>query len=347
LKIALFLPNWVGDAAMSTPALRAFRNQFKNDTITGIMRPAIRQVYDGADWFDDIMVYDIRPGTVGMTRSELVRSMRTHGFDLSLLFTNSFGTALLAALGGAKRRIGYARDGRSLLLTERLPVRMKGLRPLPYPAVDSYLALAYALGCPEETYRLELSTTEHDERAADRVWKRAGFGAADRVVVCNSSGAFGAAKLWPDEYFAALAKRLADEAGCRVLFVCGPSERERIHRLVGSLDDPRITDAGSEPPSIGLTKACIRRSALLVTTDSGPRHFGAAFGIPVVALFGPTHIAWSDTHYPLEVRLQREVDCGPCQQRTCPLHHHRCMRELDVDTVFREATHLLGAWRPA
>ena len=89
--------------------------------------------------------------------------------------------------------------------------------------------------------------------------------------------------------------------------------------------------------SIGLTKACVKRSALMITTDSGPRHFAAAFGVPVLTLFGPTNIAWTRTYHPHAVHLYKPVPCGPCQKPVCPLGHHRCMTELTPDSVFRAA----------
>jgi heptosyltransferase-2 len=89
-----------------------------------------------------------------------------------------------------------------------------------------------------------------------------------------------------------------------------------------------------------LTKACVRRADLLITTDSGPRHFAAALGRPVMTLFGPTHIAWTETYYALATHLQKKVDCGPCQLRTCPLDH-RCMKLLTPAEVFDAAQQLL------
>ena len=86
----------------------------------------------------------------------------------------------------------------------------------------------------------------------------------------------------------------------------------------------------------------MERSALLVTTDSGPRHFAAAFGVPVVSLFGPTHIAWTRTHHPSAIHLQQPVPCGPCQRPVCPEGHHRCMTELTPSAVFAAASRLLG-----
>ena len=85
----------------------------------------------------------------------------------------------------------------------------------------------------------------------------------------------------------------------------------------------------------------MRRADLLITTDSGPRHFAAAFDRPVVTLFGPTHIAWTETYHPKAVHLQKEVDCGPCQLRVCPLDH-QCMHLLTPAEVFAAAAKLLG-----
>ena len=84
-----------------------------------------------------------------------------------------------------------------------------------------------------------------------------------------------------------------------------------------------------------------------MTTDSGPRHFASAFDVPVLTLFGPTHIAWTRTHHPLSLHILHPVDCGPCQQPVCPEGHHRCMRDLDPDAVYRAATRLLAMSRPS
>src|SRR4029077_1153891 len=97
--------------------------------------------------------------------------------------------------------------------------------------------------------------------------------------------------------------------------------------------------------SLGLTKACIRRSDLLITTDSGPRPFATTFNGHVVTLFGPTHIDWTKTYHPLGIDLQKKVDCGPCQLRTCPLDH-RCMKLLTPLEVFTAAQDLLARRMP-
>ena len=130
-----------------------------------------------------------------------------------------------------------------------------------------------------------------------------------------------------------------------MLVVCGPSEREPAKEIVRLADHPDVMSLAEETLRVGLTKASVKRSALLITTDSGPRHFAGAFGVPVVSLFGPTHIAWTRTYHPKALHLQQPVPCGPCQKPVCPLGHHRCMNELTPEAVFRAAVRLLGEER--
>src|SRR5262249_33085351 len=153
--------------------------------------------------------------------------------------------------------------------------------------------------------------------------------------------AFGSAKHWDTEYFAVLARDLVDRRGSGVLVLCGPAERELARRIVALARRPGVCSLADRPLSLGLTKACVRWADLLITTDSGPRHFAAAFGRPVVTLFGPTHIAWTETYYPRALHLQKRVPCGPCQLRVCPLDH-RCMTELTPAEVFAAAAGLLA-----
>ncbi len=194
--------------------------------------------------------------------------------------------------------------------------------------------------------RLEAAVTDADRRRLEHFWSRQWPGLRRRGVVClNPGGAFGAAKHWPPEYFAALARRLAAECEKCVLVLCGPGEREQARRIVADADHSAVVSIADE--GLGLTKAAIAEAELLITTDSGPRHFAAAFDVSVVTLFGPTHIRWSETFFPKAVHLQKSVPCGPCQQRTCPEGHHRCMRELHVREVFEAAVRALHPGRSA
>jgi heptosyltransferase II len=342
MRIAVFAPNLIGDTVMATPTLRALRAGYPGAEIAVVIKPHVAPTLDAAPWIDRVIAFAPNAKDPANRSAALLRTLRTGRFDLAVLMPNSFRSALMARLGGARRRVGYARGGRGLLLTDRLtpPKDARG-DFTPTPIVEYYLALARHLGCPVESVRLELFTTEADEHAADAAWNRLNLSGTQPVVCLNTGGAFGPAKSWPTGHFATLSRRLVDEAGASVLVVCGPGEREAAREIVAKAADPRVVSLADEPMSIGLTKACVKRSDLMITTDSGPRHFAAAFGVPVVSLFGPTHIAWTRTYHPHAIHLQQPVPCGPCQQGVCPLGHHRCMVELTPDSVFAAAMRLL------
>jgi heptosyltransferase-2 len=342
VKLGIFLPNWIGDVAMATPALRALRRHFgQQSRIVGIMRPYVADVLVGTPFLDDRIFFNPRSADRNLKGWRFLRALRRERFDIAVLLTNSLRTAFWAWASGAPERIGYTRDLRSWFLTHKLYAPMAGGEYAPQSTLDAYLKIAYALGCPAESPRMELATTPADEQAADEVWRRLEIPDDRPVVALNSGAAFGASKLWPTEYFATLARRIALDFGHTVLVICGPREREIAHQIATAAADARVLSLADPrlgpdfPLPIGLSKACVRRATLLVTTDSGPRHFAAAFDVPVITLFGPTHISLSETHFAKAIHLQKRVPCGPCMQTVCPLGHHQCMRDLSVDEVYQ------------
>ncbi len=351
MKIGVFIPNWVGDTAMCTPALRALRRHHGSSAeIMGVMRPYVADVLAGTPWLDETVFFDRKSSDPAHHTGAVWRYLRDRRLDAIVLMTNSFRSGAMALLSRAPARIGYARYGRGALLTHKLYHPRRRFGWLPTPAIDAYLQLAYATGCELESPRLELATLPVDEAAADRVWRKWRLPPGDQVVVLNSGSAYGAAKSWPSEYFAELARRIVGDYDLSVLVTCGPTEQDTAHKIVSLADHSRVVSLADEPLSIGLTKACIRRSRMLVTTDSGPRFFAVAFDLPVISLFGPTDVAWTRTHYAKEICLHHAVPCGPCAQRTCPLGHHDCMRSLSVDRVYaavRSQLHQPVVWQAA
>jgi heptosyltransferase-2 len=341
MNIALFLPNWIGDAVMATPAVRALRGHFHNAHLIGVVRPYIAGVLEGSPWFDELVLLDTK-GPWCRRWPAVADRLRRRAVDLAVLFSNSFRSAFVAWASRCRCRVGYARSERSWLLTTSLePVCDARGRRRPSPAILAYNRLAGAVGCPATNCRMELFTTARDEAAADAVWQGTGLTDYEEVVCLNPGAAFGSAKDWPAEYFAALARQLVDRRGSGVLVLCGPAERELARSIAAQARHAAVHSLADYALSIGLSKACVRRADLLITTDSGPRHFAAAFDRPVVTLFGPTHIAWTETYHPKAIHLQKIVDCGPCQLRVCPLDH-RCMKLLTPAEVFHAAVELLA-----
>lgn len=337
MRLGIMLPNWIGDLAMATPALRAIRKRFANFELIGFVRPYAASVLSGTHFLDRLIPWEHRgwraiPGNIRATWQ-----LRQERIDTFVLLRHSFTTALVARASGARRIVGYQRLGGSLLLTDALPMPRSGGRLIPISAVDSYLELAYELGCPPESKQLELATTPAEEAAGDAIWKELRLPAGEPVMMLNTGGAYGGAKHWPVEHGAALARRAAAELGMHVVINCGPSERSAAEEMTALANHRLVKSLAHLPPSlrgIGPSKAVIRRMKLMVSTDSGPRHLAVALGVPTIALFGPIDPAWSTNYQPGGINLRLDLPCSPCGKRTCPLLHQKCMRDLSVDLVF-------------
>ncbi|MFO0867552.1 MAG: glycosyltransferase family 9 protein [Pirellulales bacterium] len=331
--VCVFLPNWIGDVAMATPTLRALRERFPRPSrLIGIMRPYVAKVLDGTSWLDEHVLYDRHSRKPELAPRAVIQQLSVQRPDVAVLLTNSLASAWIAWRVGARQRIGFARNLRGLLLTERRYMPRNGWRRRPWSAVDQYLTLAEAAGCTIRSRQLELATLPADEAGGERVWQQLGL-EGRRVIAVNSGAATAAAKMWPTARVEELCRRLVLEPDTAVLLLCGPQERESVAALCQRIAHPRVTSMADQDLSLGVSKSVIRRSHLMVSTDSGPRHMAAAFGVPTVAIFGSIAPAWSINYHPAEIRLSRELPCGPCGRKQCPLGHARCIGDITADEV--------------
>jgi len=333
MHCAVLLPNWIGDAVMATPTLRALRRYLgPGARLTGIMRPVIAHLLAGTRWLDETLLYDrhARRGELGSWA--LIRALRNRRLDALILLPNSLSSGFVGWLSGAQRRIGYGHGGRALLLTDAL--RPPGIHDSPGPLIDRYLELAYTFGCPPEGNRVELATSVDDETAADRVWRHFDWDPSEPVMLLNTGSANSPARHWPTTSYVALARRIVETWSANVLVLGGPAERDTALGIELGAAHPRVRSLAEVDTSLGTSKACIQRSALLVTTDSGPRHIALAFQRPVILLSGPIDPRANAHPNSGEVWLELNLPCRPCGQAICPLQHHKCLRDLTVDRVF-------------
>jgi heptosyltransferase II len=341
------LPSPMGDMILAGPALRHLRNALPQTHITFLGNSVGATLLAGNCWSDDWINFDKHRDSM----ASMSRRLRSEHFDAAVLLSNSFRSAMLVFRAGIKQRIGYSRDGRSLLLTAAVPpFRLNGCyTPIAMTQYYCYLAgqaiklLSENTGekqsAPDES--LELFVTEIDRQHIDQLLARWGL-TQNRLVVIVPGGAFGGSKWWPVERFAELADRLTND-GYSVIVSCAPNDLERdiASRLMAAAKCKlyNLLDAAVD---LGALKELIRRCSLMVANDTGPCHIAAAFNVPLVTIFGPTDPRWTATGFQRETRLRVNVDCSPCQQEICR-QDHRCINSITVDTVYQAARKQMAA----
>ena len=332
MKILVRATNWVGDAIMALPALRAVRARFPEAQIAILARPYVADVYRGQGVCDELMAYDPQKAHAGLAgRETLVRELRAKKFDVALLLQNAFDAAWIAWRAGIAERIGYARDGRSLLLTKAVPVPRAG--DIPTHEKYYYLELVRQAGwldsLPDETF-IELAVSKESCARAENTLEEAGARAAGLRVAIAAGASYGSAKCWPPERFAELATRLQAENNADVILFGAAGEAAVSRAIAARMKNAPIDLTGKT--SIAELPALLSRCQLFIGNDSGAMHVAAAVGLPVVAVFGPTDPLGTAPVTPRSTIVQQKPYCSPCFLRRCPTDH-RCMKSITPEMV--------------
>jgi heptosyltransferase-2 len=331
--------NWVGDAVMTVPALRALRRVLPHAQITLATRSWAEGLFADADFLDDLLIYDRRPPALKSVARQ-TREWRRRRFDLALLFQNAFEAALIASVARVPVRIGYATDRRGPLLTH----------PLPLPGwhnehheVFYYLNLVaelehlcYGIKSTEERPPdIALSVSEKGKGAAREFLSTEGVNLERPLVALCPGSTNSRAKRWPAERYAALADRFVAEMGASVLLIGSPDELEVSREVEAKMQHRPVVLTGRT----SLTEAINILSLvdLLVTNDTGPAHIAAALHRPVLVIFGPTDPRTTRPFSPLAEIIRRPPECAPCMLRDCPIDH-RCMTIISPEEVFLRAS---------
>jgi heptosyltransferase-2 len=330
-KILMCAPNWVGDAVLAIPAMKAVRQKFPEAEITLLVRPWVAGVFTSAPFIDKVWS-EPRPAGLG-DWIRIARNIREKLFDMALLFPNSFESAAMIFLGRVPQRIGYATDGRSWMLTQRLKPSVEKRHQIHY-----YLDLAKAVSAAVDHPSVEIAANAEEKSQARKLLESTGLAPDRHFLVLNPGAAYGSAKRWGEDRFAEAGDALASELGLDVAIIGSEKERssaERIHGLMRS----RVAVLNGKT-SLETLIGVISESSLVLTNDSGPMHIAAALGVPTVAVFGPTDDVATGP-YGRRTRIVREpVDCSPCMLRDCPIDH-RCMTRVSAEAVANAARGLL------
>ncbi|MBN2645351.1 MAG: lipopolysaccharide heptosyltransferase II [Desulfuromonadaceae bacterium] len=316
---------------MTTPAMTVLRAQYPAAQIVVLANPLVAELFKVHPAADRVIVYDKKGchrGLKGLWR--LTQQLRQERFDAAVLLQNAIEAALIAWLAGIPRRAGYTTDGRRLLLN--YPVTLQAADKRRHHT-DYYLHLLQQLGLTfSQSVSLSLQCS-----ASERQWARQQLGGVSPIAV-NPGAAYGSAKRWLPERFAAVADALAEQCHCGIVLTGGPGEHEIGAEIEAAMTAKPINLIGKT--SVRQMMAVLAESRLLVTNDSGPMHVAAAFDVPIVAVFGSTdHTTTSPASDRVRI-VRKPFDCAPCLKRQCPTDH-RCMLAIEADEVIAAALEVL------
>ena len=332
MKIMIRATNWVGDAIMALPALRGIKQKFPEAKIAIVARPYVAELYRDQLVCDELIAYDpVREHKGWRGRERLASELRSREFDVALLLQNAFDAAWLAWRAGIPDRIGYARDGRSVLLTKAIPLPKAG--EIPPHEKFYYLELLRRAGWLDSLPNIaHIAMDVPDARrqhAAGTLLEAGARPHAFRVAI-GAGASYGSAKCWYPERFAETANGFQAEKDADVILFGTPGEVAVSNAIIAGMKRKPVDLTGKT--AIGDLPALLSQCHLFLGNDSGAMHVAAAVGLPVVAVFGPTDPLGTS---PVTTRfsiVQRQPYCSPCFLKRCPTDH-RCMKSVTTDMV--------------
>jgi heptosyltransferase II len=309
VKILVRATNWVGDAVLSLPALRALRGAFPAAYISILARPYVAELYRGQGIADDLLAYDSGGEHAGLSgRERLASELRVQGFDVALLLQNAFDAAWLAWRGEipAHEQFYY----------------LELLRRVGW--LNSYTTPSH----------IELRVEPEAVKQAERTLVQCGARAGKLRVAIGAGASYGSAKCWPPVRFAEVADRLRRDFDADVILFGTAAETEVSAAISNGMRQRPIDLTGRT--AIADLPALLAQCHLFIGNDSGAMHVAAAVGLPVVVIFGPTDPERTAPVTPRCTIVQEKPHCGPCFLRRCPIDH-RCMRRITPDAVISAA----------
>jgi heptosyltransferase-2 len=332
VKILIRATNWVGDAIMALPALRAVRRRFPDAEIAIVARPYVADIYRDQQICDQFIHYDPQGVHTGFSgRERLAAELRAQKFEVALLLQNAFDAAWLAWRAKIPKRIGYARDGRSFLLTKAIPVPKPG--EIPAHEKFYYLELLRRAGWVEslsDELFISMNVPERKQRQAAEFLARSGARPHAPRIAVGAGASYGSAKCWPPSRFAEVANRLQSQIGADLILFGTAAETPVSNAIASELRQLPIDLTGKT--AIADLPALLSQCHLFIGNDSGAMHVAAAVGLPVVAIFGPTDPHGTAPVTPRCAVVQEKPYCSPCFLRRCPTDH-RCMTKVSADMV--------------
>lgn len=338
-RIAIFRALYLGDFMEAVPALRAIRAHFPLAEITLIGLPwnatLVCRYQHYIDRFIEFPGYPgLTEGMVDQARLErFLAEQRAYHYDLVVQMHGSgrCSNAFVCELGG-KVTAGYYEQECPAGLTISAPY------PSEQHEIFRNLGLAALLGCTQLLPRLELPLFAEDHTEADILLRELAVN-EDALLIGIHPGSRSPARRWPTAYFAAVADKLVQRFGARIIVTGSSNEKSIAQTVIERMRTPAMNLAGRT--SFGGLAALIGRLHLFISNDSGPAHIACAVQCPSVTIFGPAEYErWAPLDKSLHPAVRHPVECSPCSYWECPIDH-RCLRWLTPAMVMNVAERLV------
>lgn len=343
MKILVRGTNWIGDAVMAIPALRRLRRIFPDAEITLHTRSWAEGIFRDADFIDEILTFDKSSSKI-RDAFQQARTLREKKFDIAVLLPNSFESALVAKLARIPKRFGYAKDGRSFLLSAAIAVPdWKHKRH----EVFYYLNLVEALekellgtqGPLEEAPALDLNVSEERRTKARDLFAGHGLDPAKPTIALGVGSTNSRAKRWPAKNYSMLNDRLQAELAANVVLIGGADELDVSREVYEKAGKKPVILTGKT--DLAEAVAVLAEVDMLISNDMGLAHIAPATGTKTIVIFGPTNPETTRPFSENAMIIRRtDVECSPCMLRDCPIDH-RCMTRITPDEVFENAKSFL------
>lgn len=329
--------NWLGDAVLTLPAIRQLKRFFPRASLNILALDRVAPVFQHLAEVDEIIPYLPKPPATGLPDwLSWLRRLRQRHFDLAVIFPNSLESALIPWLLGIPHRVGYNTGARAFLLTQVVagPNEMAGLHQ-----VYRHEGILKAFGQVSYDGFPELILSPAELGAGLQLLLATGWRPDQKLIGLGPGAAYGPAKQWFPDRFAAVAQHLQEEFGALVVLLGAAGDQEVARRIAQGMQSPPLDLIGQT--DLRTAFAVIRHLDLFITNDSGLMHTAAALWTPLVALFGSTDPFATGPFTPFASVLRHSLPCSPCFQRQCPEKHYRCLDLISVDEVMEQARYWL------
>jgi heptosyltransferase II len=342
-SLLLWMPNWIGDVVLTLPVIQSSRRAYPVARIFVVAKSPSDELLLGHPDIDTVLTLPSGSENSFWQKVGFARSLKKYSFDVGVVFPNSFGSAFLLSLTGAKCRLGYNTDARDILLSH--PVNTTTHLKKAQYRVEYYFKILSSLKLDAPDHKFAALNAQEGDRSIREVMLGMGLGEDEEFITIHP-GTSQIERGWHAERFGILCQKLIKEDGKRVVLLGTEKESELLNRIKNF--GPPETIKIVPPLNLRVLTEFLKKSEMFIGNDSGMMHLASMVGVPVLGIFGPGS---PESTGPYMASENQEVvtlnfPCSPCRQKffkecePSPLNKPYCLENITVKNV-HEGVHRL------